>query len=316
MKKMTIIFTVAAFLVAGTGCLKDKGFEDKKYGIDIREVKGIAFPQAPSSPVLGSINSQTTPSIVQGPYITLEQEGSAAGNVTATIVQDNTLVTAAGYTPLPAGSFTLSTTSVVIPAGAKSSDELKITIPNSTVLDPTKTYGIGLTISAVDQGYVIASNSKSIVIGFTIKNKYDGVYKLKVKTTGWASFGIADGVSGTYPDDFDIITVAENSVSSFSNYRGDNLLPAFAGGAGTLGGPTAFGATTPLFVFNNATNELIDVRNTTPDDGRGRALSMNPAVTTSRYDPATKTIYASFIMKQNGRPNQIFYDTLTYIKAR
>ena len=139
---------------------------------------------------------------------------------------------------------------------------------------------------------------------------------LKVKTAGWAAYGIADGVTGTYPGDINLITVAENSVSSFSTYRGDELLPAFAGGTGTLGGPTAFGATTPLFIFDNATNKLTDVKNTIADDGRGRGLSLNSAVTTSRYDPATKIIYAAFIMKQNGRPNQFFYDTLTYVKAR
>ena len=153
-------------------------------------------------------------------------------------------------------------------------------------------------------------------MAFSIKNKYDGVYKLKVKTVGWAAYGIADGVSGTYTGYFNIITKGENSVTSYSTYRGDDLLAALTGGVGFTSGYTAFGAIAPLFIFNNTTNKLTDVQNTYADDGRGRKLELNPAITDSRFDPATKTIYAAFIMKQTGRVNQYFYDTLTYVKAR
>ena len=56
--------------------------------------------------------------------------------------------------------------------------------------------------------------------------------------------------------------------------------------------------------------------NLIPDDGRGRAFAINPAVTDSRYDPATKTIYAAYLMFQNGRPTQYIYDTLVYKGSR
>ena len=93
-------------------------------------------------------------------------------------------------------------------------------------------------------------------------------------------------------------------------------MAALTGGVGFTSGYTAFGAIAPLFIFNNTTNKLTDVQNTYADDGRGRKLELNPAITDSRFDPATKTIYAAFIMKQTGRVNQYFYDTLTYVKAR
>jgi hypothetical protein len=324
MKKISfIILSSAALLLTGTGCLKDKAFEAQQYGIQVAEVKGVAFPQASKEQVVaGSINSQTTPSVIQGPYITLEEDAVAATDVTVTVQLNDALITAANtdldlaLEPIPAGSYTLSSLSVVIPAGQKLSDALKITVPNSTLLDPTITYALGFTITAVDKGYTIAGNQKNIVIAFSIKNKYDGVYKLKLRSTGWAAYGIADGVAAEYSGTFDFITVGANSNSTFSSARQDNLLPAFAGNTTAVTGYTAFGATTPLFVFDNATNALTDVINTTPDDGRGRTLEINPAVTDSRYDPTSKVIYASFIMKQNGRPNQIFYDTLTYIKER
>ena len=316
MQKLSLFFTLSALIIMGTGCLKDEGFENQEYGVKITEVKGVAFPESSKSPVMVGITSQTTPTVINGPIITLEQDGVATSDVQVTLTLNNALVTDAGLTPLPAGSFTVNSLTVTIPAGKKSSEAVKITIPNSTVLNAALSYGVGFSISSVDQGYKIASNQKNVVMGFTIKNKYDGVYKLKIKTVGWGAYGIADGVTGTYPGEIELITVAENSVSLFSTYRGDDLQPAFTGGVGVLGGPTAFGATTPLFVFNTTTNQLTDVRNTTPDDGRGRVLLLNPAVTTSRFDPATKTIYAAYIMKQNGRPDQPIYDTLSFIRAR
>jgi hypothetical protein len=128
------------------------------------------------------------------------------------------------------------------------------------------------------------------------------------------------GVTADYPVDsdgmgIDMLTAGPNSNTIFNHYRGDDLLPAFAVTATGLS-PTAFGATSPKFTFDDATNKLIKVENIIPDDGRGRTLLLNPAITDSRYDPATKTIYAAFIMTQNGRPNQFFYDTLTYIGPR
>jgi len=175
-------------------------------------------------------------------------------------------------------------------------------------------YAFGFQISKVDPpGYLISTNLSTGIVAIGIKNKYDGLYTLRIKTVGWTAYGIADGVTGTYPGDFGLVTAGATSVS-FSNPSSGNLQPAFTGTAnvpGTIGGATAFGATTPLLTFD-ATDKLTSVVNTTPDDGRGRVLLINPAITTSRYDATTKTIYAAYIMKQNGRPDQFIYDTLTY----
>ena len=107
----------------------------------------------------------------------------------------------------------------------------------------------------------------------------------------------------------ELITAGVNSVTTFNGYS--NLLAAFT----ATGGQTQFGATAPRFTFD-ASNKLVAVQNDIPDDGRGRVLVMNPAVTDSRYDPAAKKIYLSYIMKQNGRPDQYRYDTLEFIGPR
>lgn len=325
MKKITLsAIVIASFLFAGTGCLKDKEFENEEYGIQVKDVKGVAFPLAPSSPVIGSINSQATAQDFQLPNVVLNQEGAAASDVTVTITPNNALIAEAmaadpslNLTELPATAYTVSTLNVVIPAGQKFSDAFKLTIPNSASLDPNNTYALGFSITAVSAGYTIAANQKDIVVGFAIKNKYDGVYSLRFRSTGWAAYGIADNAPSTeYETVVDMETTGANSVDLYNNYFAAYLLPGFTGGLGTVSGPTAFGVTTPRFIFDTNTDALIDVVNTTPDDGRGRFLELNPDVTDSRYDPASKIIYASFIMKQNGRPNQVFYDTLTFVRER
>ena len=52
MKKITSYLTIAvALVVIATGCLKDKDFEAQRYGLQIAEVKGVAFPGASTRPL-------------------------------------------------------------------------------------------------------------------------------------------------------------------------------------------------------------------------------------------------------------------------
>jgi hypothetical protein len=322
MLKMKKIFLVGAIAAASvvtiTGCLKDKGFDDRKYGTEIIEMKGVAFPQSSSSPIELGISSQATPLTIDGPIITLEQDHPATTDVQVTLQVNNALVTTAGYTVFPTGSFTTSPLVVTIPAGQKSAT-LKITFPNSGVLDPNQNYGIGFTIASVSSGYKIASNQKDVVFAFTIKNKYDGNYTMRIKTLGWDAYGISENLPGTWPSiaggySIGMVTGGPNSVRLYDYYGFDDYIqPAFTT---NNAGATGFGATAPRFTFDLATDKLTAVTNDLPDDGRGRVFQLNPAVTTSRYDAATKIIYAAYILKQNGRPDLRIFDTLTYKSAR
>jgi hypothetical protein len=80
--------------------------------------------------------------------------------------------------PLPSANYSISTLNVVIPKGQKQV-AVPVSIINAAALDPLKLYGIGLTISSVDNNYKIASNYDDLFIIINIKNKYDGVYKLR-----------------------------------------------------------------------------------------------------------------------------------------
>lgn len=170
---------------------------------------------------------------------------------------------------------------------------------------------LAFTISDAS-GEVISSNFKNIILPIGVKNRFDGVYTARIYSKGWGAYGIADDQVFSWPSSgIKIITAGGNVVTTETVNFGSNLLPAFT----SAGGATQFGATSAKFTFD-AANKLVDVVNTTPDDGRGRALIMDPSITTSRYDPATKKLYLAFIMKQTGRPDQFFRDTLTWFKSR
>jgi len=199
---------------------------------------------------------------------------------------------------------------VTIPKGSREGYLQLTTIPNSLV---GKEYGFGFRIKSVSNSkYLISGNYNAVVVSVGVRNKYDGDYTLRIKTSGWAAYGISDNAPATYPFDIGMITAGANSVALYNTAFAAGFQPAFT----STGDPTGFGATSPVFTFDLSTNILLSVVNSSPPDARGRAFAINAAVTDSRYDPATKTIYAAYFLKQNGRPDMAIYDTLTYKKAR
>ncbi len=297
MRKLSFVVCLFSLLaITNTGCLKDKDFEDQKYGIQVKEVKAVSFPEELSSPIVLSINSVATSQTVDGPTVVLEQSNPSSSPVTATVQLNPALVVAAGLTAMPNGSFTTGSLAVTIPAGAKKSDPIKITIPNASLLNPSLSYGIGFTIASVDQDYKIAANLKNVVIGFTIKNIYDGKYILKGQFYHPSS---APGYPTFTTPLIQMVTTGPNSVKMYTTIPGLN--GAYHPWTQTTGGPfTAFAGQEPEYTIS-ATN-AVTVQNTAPGAvtfytmGKG----YNNAGYNSRWDPATKTIYACFGYNLNG----------------
>ena len=213
-----------------------------------------------------------------------------------------------GYVLPPTDAYTLST-SVTIAKGTRQVTVRVVINTGAPDFDYTASYALPLTIAQASYG-VISSNFGTAIYSFTPLNKYDGSYSLREKLSGWSAYGIDDGNTYNWPNNVGFVTSGQYS-NSTSDPNWGSLQLAFTAGAGT----TAFGATTPQYTFD-ANDNLVAVTNTTPDDGRGRKLALDPAVTNSRFDNATKTIYAAYIMYQNGRPNQFIRDTLVYQSPR
>jgi Domain of unknown function (DUF1735) len=304
MKKISLLFALAGILLfAGTGCLKDEGFEANEYGISVAEIKAVAFPQAPKSPVVVGITGQSAPLVVDGPFLTIEGEGTAAADVTAKLEFSDAVVTAKGLTPLPAGTYTLSTMDAVIKAGEKSTTALKLTITKSDVLDPSISYGVGILIKAVDGGYKIAANLSQVIIGFTIKNRYDGVYQLT---------GYHNRVPYTFPYDTEIhlVTTGPNSVIFYWPEVKSNGHPIGVG----VGSTSWYGdGISPVIVFDKATNLVSDVYNN-PPNATPIKMFTGAGSRISKYDPATKAIVVDW--HYNNNPLRAFFDNLKYIGPR
>lgn len=308
MKKLSIFFGLIALVFAVAGCLKDKGFEDQQYGIQIASDKAVSFPQTSQSPVVVGITGQPAPVVVDGPLLAIEDPSAPAANVTVKLAYDQDLVVAQGLVPLPAGTFSLNTLDAVIPAGSKTLGDLKLTVTNSDVLNPNLKYGVGFKIVSVDQGYKIAGNQSAMIIGFAIKNKYDGVYNLK---------GRHNRVPYTFPYDTEIQLVTTGP-STVIFYWVENDL-----GIDSYGHPIGVGANnslgwygaviSPVIEFNPATNLVTKVFNNPPNP-TAITLFTGAGSRISKFDSATKAITVDW--NYNNNPLRAFFDDLTYIKPR
>jgi hypothetical protein len=323
---------LATLAVAFTGCLKDKGFDNHTYGINDADTQppGVGFPLGATAKNTigldaGVATNQAINNIV---WVNLEGGSPAKSDVHVTLVLNDALRVAyntangTNILAMPAAYYNVALT-VVIPAGA-TGGMVPINIPSTVPLDPSNSYGVGLTITAVDGGYRIASNLKNLFLEFTLKNKYDGTYACKVATQGWGAYGITDeptfydwGPAGTAT--ILLITGGPNTVRVFDDYAFGDFIQICHTGVGG-GGISGFGATAPRYWFNTATDLLVNVTNDIPDDGRGRKFDIDPryyqgaagAFNGNFWNPANKQILADYILHQNGRPDEYIQMILTY----
>ena len=270
MKKILIAF-VSVSLIA-TGCLKDK---DNNYGIDDTEVKGIAFPK--SQIVFGAV-SQSTPQNVNNVVVGLNVQKPAATDVEYTVTS-NPAALPAGLTPVPAAAFTIPT-SLKIDAG-QWIDTVPIVLTNSSLLDPTVTYGIALTINSVSSGYTIAENMKTFVITINIKNIYDGAYTVvSGQVTRYSAVGVVENPStlnGSLAGNPDVylITANANTVTIPPSSVEGGLFWRFGSNSMVAG--------------IDGIRITVDPTNKTTATSAGNATFGNWAGHENSYDPATKT---------------------------
>ena len=321
-KILRISICLVACAIIGTGCLKDKLADDQLSIPDIKsspsviELPGAREATSQLIYYAASLLASDKDTTLNLTPVRLASDQPATEDIQVELELVPALLTtyndstgsnivqpAANLYQFPNGL------TVTIPKGSREGSLVFKAKPNALV---GPAYGFGLRIKSVSNSkYLISGNYNHAVVLVGVRNKYDGDYTLKVNTVGWAAYGISDGVSRSYPEEISMITTSANSVALFNQYFGAGLVPAFTSG----GDPTAFGAATPLFTFD-AADKLVSVVNTTPPDSRNRVFAMHPTVTTSRFDPATKMMYLAYVLKQNGRPDQSIFDTLTYVGPR
>lgn len=186
MKKIKFLtLLLVAIAVTGTGCLKDKGYDNQQYGINDADASpaGVGFTLGVNFFNNTGLTLTDQPQLVDSAVVTISLLSGkpATTDVVVKVQVDPALLTdynAANSTniiPLDPALYNISTVDVVIPAG-KTKGIIEINVPSTTTLDPNETYGLGFRILSVDGGYVIASNERTILLSIAIRNIYDGRY--------------------------------------------------------------------------------------------------------------------------------------------
>ena len=305
MKKISIFsFLSALLLTALTGCLKDKDYDEHKYGMYSNDSRSVGFIRAAASPLVVGITGQARPVTVSGPTITINGTNQpAASDITINIVEDATLVTAAGLTPLPQGTYSINTLVPTIAAGDSFTRQLQITVEESDQLNPNISYGIGYRIETATAGYTVTRNMSEVVVGFAIKNKYDGVYTLQ----GYHNRAPYDF---PYNTEIELRTVAPNAVAFFWPEQDDYVHPIGVGPNNLLDsyGPDI----APVIVFDLHDDMVTDVYNssTTVVITKFTGAGSRPG----RFDPATRSITVDFNYSNN--PLRAYFDDLTFLRER
>lgn len=301
-KKILPVLVILAGLTI-TGCLKDKDYDSGKTqstrpdgGQKIIEIQLTATDV--SNFLLKAFDASNTDTTIELIPVVLASASPAPEDINVTLVANPTLV--ADYNSANGTSYVVPAPStytilnqgnvVTIPKGSNVG-YLKIKFKPSAFLGSS--YAFGFSIASVDkQGYLISGNLNKGIAAIAIKNKYDGRYELR-------GFHNRPGLDLPYDEIVDMITSADDKVYMY--WVGQGPYHPLNGGT------TAYGNFTVEFKFNTTTNALIGIDNrATPGSP---VFTIGPA-TNSRWDPATRTIYAQFYYNNNLQ--RIFTDTLFY----
>ncbi len=313
MKKVSLLTVLAALLlILGTGCLKDKGFENGQYGINVADRKAVSFPNAGSSPLSFGLNVTASPQLVNDLLaVSLETSGLAEANISVTL--SNTSGTAsegdvknyndnnpgANVQVLPTDLYSVPLTATIT-AGQKFV-KLPLTVFNTTSLDPNLPYGIGFTISSATNGYQVAQNMRKILVIFSVKNRLDGVYEI----TGSALRAGDPVLSGDFgPYERSIETSGPNS----GQWKGSVL---WANGASSAL-PAGY---EPNITVDPATDVVTSITSTAGIFMTAPVVRTDIVGAVQRYDVATKTLYFEFTYGA-GPASRLFSIKAKYVRPR
>lgn len=289
MKKNKLIIGLFAFVTLGfASCIKDNGFDNNEYGIKDPqgEAKGVSFALARNPKNAAGLDAlSTTPQILKDLVVVNLDNGSVPDkDVNVTFVVDNSIIARYNAANKLTGTdsinvlrpvfYTLPSFTVKVPAGSRLG-QVAITIPKTVGLSLDSSYAIGLRIVSNDGGYTIAENLKNLLLVFSLKNQYDGVYKCE-----WTNYhpSLNPGYTGSTIE-VEMRTSGPKSVKIW--FQGIFAAPAILSG-----GLNAFGSQEPEYTINSTTNAVTVFNSYVP---AAVIYNMNPTWP-NNYDPALKII--------------------------
>lgn len=270
-KLLTISFLTLLFL---SSCLKDKDYEDQKYGTQSTDAtKLVTFLNAKNLPTAekssdsislgGDVNVSAQNQVSTLINVTLESTIPSPVDVRVKIVV-NPSIKPSTFSTLPIGTFSIPS-EIIIPAGSRQVN-VPITFTNTTTYSLTTTYALGLELVSVNGGgFQVASNRNKIVVAFSVKNQYDGKYSFK----GYAFRANDPSLTGNFTG-----LTRTLSTTTATKVQMNGLL-AWSNGSG-------IGIGEPSFDVNPSTNAVTI-------SSPGGAINL-PGYS-SRYEPATRTFF-------------------------
>lgn len=220
--------------------------------------------------------------------------GEAALNTASKVVitEDPSIITAYNtahittYIPLPATAFSVDPSNPKVGTDftltfnpGEFYKQLKVAIPNATVLDLTKRYAVGFKLTSIDNGKISATE-KQVVVEVAVKNRWDGVYSIVsgfIQRYTAGSPTLNDAFNGTLAGQPDVtLTTVGPATVEITNLKW---------GSGSANGVAAIDNTRAT--IDPATNQVTmsSLGNPTLANWQGKE---------NRYDPITKTFYLNF----------------------
>jgi Domain of unknown function (DUF1735) len=313
-KQIAILLTVVT--IVSLGCLKDKKFNNNEYGITdpLNTPKGVSFPLAVNEKNTTGLDAvSSTPQILKDLIVaSLDNGVIPSSDVKVNFVIDNSIVLKYNIENELKGKdsinvfrptlYSIPGSTITVKAGGRLG-QLPLTVPSTVPLSLDSSYAIGLRIVSNDGGYTIAENLKNLLLVFNLKNKFDGVYRLK----GFHNRNVPDY---TIPYDVDVhmVTTGPNNVVFFYPNPGPNANAHPING----NGGSYYGSFAPEIGFDANANSITGFYSalTCREWYAGTLPMAIVSGSNSRYEPVTKKMYLSFFYNNN--PLRSFFDTLTY----
>lgn len=250
-KYLKLTFLGALMAVSFSGCLKDKGFDNGQYGVQVIEKKAVALPQAGT--VSYALLASDEPQKIAAPTFSAESINKPTSDIKVKFALKPDLVAAdPDLTLLPDNEYTINLDGVI--KAGQVVDTLELVVNKTNNLDPTKIYGLGLELVSADNGYQVAANLKEVLIKIAIKNKYDGVYEV---TGTFKDFANA-AFTGRYPLTYFLVTTGPNSADVCMIINGE-IVPGYL--FNNAGSGSFFGRFGLQIFFDPATDAVAEVRN-------------------------------------------------------
>lgn len=298
MKK--IIYPILALSLFSTSCLKDEGYDNLSTGFSANNSdRFVTILNSNQVSGMRTMSIFTTPAEeTLQPFVVSITGPLLNKDVNITIVLAPELVTAYNtekgthYEVLPAAGFELATTVTVAAGKEYVSVPLKL---KKNALDPAKTYALGAKVTTTsDPSIKLPARSKEALIGIVIRNAYDGVYQLRG--------------SAEHPTNPDLTGRVNATEWSLATNGATNVITSTSHPWASASGSTLPKANLTIFTIDPATNKV------TVSDNVGAGFTNSPGYD-SRYDPATKTIYAKWQYSGSGG-NRVLTDTLVFLRPR